>query len=96
VPGWKKDEWREQAPGLSLVPTEKGTRTRRSILERRGFFGCDMNTVANNAQKRQKFSFLQTPHSQREPPGVHGEEEKEKELLLNSRSLPPLGELKKN
>ena len=39
-----------------------------------GFFGCDMNTD-RNAQKRQKFEFLQAPHSQRDPPSVHGEHE---------------------
>jgi hypothetical protein len=34
-----------------------------------------MNTVANNAQKCQNLNFLQTPHSQRDPPSVHGEDE---------------------
>ena len=38
-----------------------------------GFFGAAR--TLSRAQKRQKFEFLQPPHSQRDPPGVHREDE---------------------
>jgi hypothetical protein len=44
-----------------------------------------MNTVANNAQKTSKFKFLQPPHSQRDPPSVHGEDDLGKEAFGDRR-----------
>ena len=42
----------------------RGRRTTTRTLESGGFYGCDMNTVANNAQKRQNLKYykLLTPN----------------------------------
>ena len=76
---------------VSLIAKRSGfsrTRTTTSILESRGFFGCDIDTVAR--AKPSKIEFLQAPQCQEDAPGVYGEHEDDSsnsELRLKSAGL---------
>jgi hypothetical protein len=68
-----EEEYMEKASGGTFARTTRNTdedEGRRRVPRKSGaFFGCDVNTVAS--AKTSKLEFLQTPHSQRDPPSIH-------------------------
>ncbi len=67
----------------------RGRRTTTRTPASRGFCppnGCDMNTVANNAQKRQNLKYYKLLTPKRDPPSVHDEDEEDWDMTLNTYS----------